>query len=114
MIFWEKIKKLGRSAGPGLTTGASDDDPSGILTYLQSGFIFGFRMLWLTLFCLPFMYVVQEMSARIGYVTDKGLMRIIKDHYPRWFLYFIGAISVVVITINIGACLLYTSDAADE
>lgn len=102
----EKIKKLGKSVGPGIITGASDDDPSGILTYLQSGFVLGFRMLWLAVFCLPFMYVMQEMASRIGYVTDKGLMKVIKEHYPRWILYIVGAISVVVITVNIGADLL--------
>ncbi len=106
MRFWEKVKKIGRSAGPGLITGASDDDPSGILTYLQSGFVFGFRTLWLTLFCLPFMYAIQEMSARIGYVTDKGLVKVIKEHYAKWILYFIGGISVIAITVNIGADLL--------
>jgi len=114
MKFWEKLKKIGRGAGPGLITGASDDDPSGILTYLQSGFVLGFRMLWLTLFSLPLMYAVQEMSARIGYVTDKGLMRVIKDHYPKWILYFIGAISTVVITINIGADLSAVSTVAEH
>ncbi len=114
MNFLEKLKKAGRGAGPGLITGASDDDPSGILTYLQSGFIFGFRMLWLTVFCLPLMYAVQEMSARIGYVTDKGLMRVIKDHYPKWILYFIGTISTIVITINIGADLSAVSSVAEH
>ncbi len=106
MNFFERIKKIGKKAGPGVITGASDDDPSGILTYLQSGFVYGFRTLWLTIFCLPLMYVVQEMAARIGYVTDKGLMKVIKEHYPRWILYIIGLISVAVITVNIGADLL--------
>jgi len=105
MKLWEKIKKLGRSAGPGIITGASDNDPSGILTYLQSGFSFGFRTLWLTLFCLPLMYAVQEMSGRIGYVTDKGLIKVIKEHYAKWILYAVGFVSVVVITVNIGADL---------
>ncbi len=106
MKLAERMKKLLRSTGPGLVTGASDDDPSGILTYLQSGIVFGLRTIWLTLVCLPLMYAVQEMAARIGYVTDKGLVKVVKEHYPRWILYGVGAVSTVVITINIGADLL--------
>ncbi len=104
--LWEKVRKFTKNMGPGLITGASDDDPSGILTYLQSGFVFGFRMLWLTLIALPMMYAVQEMAARIGFVTDKGLVKIIKEHYPKWILYAVGTVSTIVITINIGADLL--------
>lgn len=96
------LKKL----GPGLTTGVSDDDPSGILTYLQGGAMLGFGAFWTALVTLPMMYGVQEMSGRIGLVTEKGLIRIIKENYPKYILFIIAFISTVVITINIGADLL--------
>ncbi len=101
-----RIKNLGKDVGPGVITGAADDDPSGILTYLQSGFLYGFKILWMAVLALPFMISIQEMAGRIGYVTDKGLIKVIKDHYSKWLLYFIAVISVVVITMNIGADLL--------
>lgn len=104
--LWKRIKKVGSKVGPGIITGAADDDPSGILTYLQSGFLYGFKILWMALLALPFMISIQEMAGRIGYVTDKGLIRIIKDHYSKALLYSIAVISVVVITINVGADLL--------
>ena len=106
MKFWERVKKMGRATGPGLITGAADNDPSAILTYLQNGFVYGFRVLWLSLFYLPLMYAVQEMAGRIGYVTDKGFIRVIKEHYPRWILYSAGLVSIFVITVSIGADLL--------
>ncbi len=106
LSLFKRIKKIGSKVGPGIITGAADDDPSGILTYLQSGFLYGFKILWLAFLALPFMISIQEMAGRIGYVTDKGLVRIIKDHYSKAFLYFIAIISVVVITMNIGADLL--------
>ncbi len=95
-----------RALGPGLITGASDDDPSGILTYLQGGAVLGFGALWTALVTLPMMYAVQEMAGRIGLVTQKGLLRIIKENYSRKILFLIAFISIVVITINIGADLL--------
>ncbi|MCL4437610.1 divalent metal cation transporter [Patescibacteria group bacterium] len=104
--LFKGLKKLGRMAGPGVITGAADDDPSGILTYLQAGFSYGFKILWLAFLTLPFMIAIQEMSGRIGYVSGKGLVRLIKNHYAKWFLYLVVAASVVVIIINIGADLL--------
>lgn len=106
MKFWDGLKRTGKAVGPGFIAGASDDDPSAILTYLQSGFVYGFQTLWLAVLCLPFMYALQEMAGRIGFVTDKGLMSIIKDHYAKWVLYSVGFISVFVIAVNIGADLL--------
>jgi len=100
------IKKFLKRLGPGFTTGASDDDPSGILTYLQGGAMLGFGALWTALATLPMMYGIQEMSGRIGLVTEKGLIRIIKERYPKYILFIIAFISTVVITINIGADLL--------
>jgi NRAMP (natural resistance-associated macrophage protein)-like metal ion transporter len=104
--FSKKLKRILAKAGPGIITGAADDDPSGILTYLQSGVVIGVRILWVALFTLPLMYGVQEMCARIGYVTDRGLTAIIKSRYSKKILYFIATISFIVITVNIGADLL--------
>ena len=76
---------LGR-LGPGLITGASDDDPSGIATYSQAGAQFGYAMCWVMLFCFPLMAAIQEISARIGRVTGQGIAGNIRAHYPRWLL----------------------------
>jgi NRAMP (natural resistance-associated macrophage protein)-like metal ion transporter len=114
MSLWKNLKKIGQKVGPGIITGASDDDPSGILTYLQSGFLFGFKTLWLALINLPFMISVQEMSARLGYATDKGLARLIKENFRPWVLYLIAAASVIVITVNIGADLLAVGTVLQE
>lgn len=96
------LKKL----GPGLITGASDDEASGILTYLQSGVVMGLQSLWMVMLTLPMMYVVQEMCGRIGFVTRKGLIRVIKEHYSKVLLYCIALASVTVITVNVSADLL--------
>lgn len=103
------LKNFYRKLGPGIVTGASDDDPSGILTYLQAGTIIGVKALWTALLTLPLMYIIQEMCARIGLVTQKGLIRLIKEHYSKYILYVIALISISVITINIGADLLAMS-----
>lgn len=95
-----------RRLGPGLITGASDDDPSGILTYLQAGVVMGLSSLWTALLTLPLMYFIQEMSGRIGLVSGKGLVKLIKENFSRPTLYFVAAISSAVIVINIGADLL--------
>ncbi len=89
--------------GPGLTTGASDDDPSGIATYSQTGAQYGFGLLWLAAFTLPFMAVVQEMCARIGLVTGKGLAANIKTHFNAKILYFATLLLFIANTFNIGA-----------
>src|SRR5271163_5046096 len=72
--------------GPGLITGASDDDPSGIATYSQSGARFGFSMCWVMLFTFPLMAAIQEISARIGRVTGQGIAGNIRTHYPKLLL----------------------------
>lgn len=74
--YWESL-------GPGLTTGASDDDPSGIATYSQAGAQYGFQLLWLAAFTFPLMAIVQEMCTRIGLVTGQGLAGNIRDYFPR-------------------------------
>ena len=91
--------------GPGLTTGAADDDPSGIATYSQVGAQYGFQLLWLTLFTFPFMSIVQEMCARIGMVTGQGLATNIRKHYSRPILLTIATLLFIANTLNIAADL---------
>jgi NRAMP (natural resistance-associated macrophage protein)-like metal ion transporter len=91
--------------GPGLITGASDDDPSGIATYSQAGAQFGFAVSWTMLFSYPLMAVIQEISGRIGRVTGRGIAGNIRRHYPNWLLQVIVLLLVVANTINIGADL---------
>src|SRR5579884_1398346 len=94
-----------RRLGPGLITGAADDDPSGIATYSQTGAQFGYTQLWTALFSFPFMTVIQEMCGRIGLVTGRGLAALIRDHYPRPILYFCVLLLLIANTVNIGADL---------
>ncbi|HEY3266326.1 MAG TPA: Nramp family divalent metal transporter [Armatimonadota bacterium] len=89
--------------GPGLVTGASDDDPSGIATYSQVGAQFGYTMLWSVVFTYPLMTAVQEISARIGRITGRGLAGNLRRHYSRWLLYPIVILLLVANTINLGA-----------
>ncbi|MGF7072925.1 NRAMP family divalent metal transporter [Mucilaginibacter sp. 3215] len=89
--------------GPGLTTGAADDDPSGIATYSQTGAQFGYNQLWTALYMLPFMIAVQEACARIGMVAGKGISAVIKEHYSKTVLYTVVGLVLVANTINIGA-----------
>ncbi len=100
--IFTRIKK---SIGPGVVTGIADDDPSGIATYAQTGAIFGFGQLWLALYSLPFMIAVQEMCARIGMVTGKGLAGVIKSHYPRTVLLIAVSLLGIANITNIGADL---------
>ena len=98
-------KKITKIFGPGLITGASDDDPSGIATYSQAGAQFGLNTLWTALFTFPMMVALQEMCARIGLVSKKGLIGTIKSFYPKWLVAFIVMISFAAIVLNIGADL---------
>src|SRR5665647_1956882 len=91
--------------GPGLTTGASDDDPSGIATYSQTGAQFGFQFLWLAAWTFPLSAIVQEMCARIGLVTGRGLAGNIRVHFSRRILYFCAVLLFAANAINIGADL---------
>ena len=91
--------------GPGLITGAADDDPSGIATYSQAGAQYGFQLIWLSLFTFPFMAIVQEMCARIGIVTGQGLAANIRKNYSRKVLYFITSLLFLANTLNIAADL---------
>lgn len=94
--FWQKL-------GPGLITGASDDDPSGIATYSQAGAMYGLSTLWTALISYPLMVAVQEMCARIGIVTRTGLTGVLKRHYSKTLLYGMILFSVPAIILNIGA-----------
>lgn len=98
--------------GPGLTTGAADDDPSGIATYSQTGAQFGYGQLWTALYMLPFMMAVQEACARIGLVTGKGIAAVVKENYSRKVLYTVVALVVIANTINIGADIGAMASAA--
>ncbi|MEO7105553.1 MAG: divalent metal cation transporter [Rhodoferax sp.] len=93
------LKKL----GPGLITGAADDDPSGIATYSQAGAQFGFNMLWTVMFTYPLMVGIQIVSARIGRVSGHGLSTNIRLHYPAWLLYGVISLLLLANTINIAA-----------
>jgi NRAMP (natural resistance-associated macrophage protein)-like metal ion transporter len=97
--------------GPGLTTGASDDDPSGIATYSQAGAQFGYNLLWTLLFSLPLMAAVQEISARIGRITGRGIASNIRRYYPKWVLYPIVLLVLVANIINLGADIGAMGDA---
>jgi NRAMP (natural resistance-associated macrophage protein)-like metal ion transporter len=100
-----RTKNYWHMLGPGLTTGASDDDPSGIATYSQTGAQFGFKFLWLAPFTFPLMAIVQEMCARIGLVTGRGLAGNIRIHFSKQVLRTCTLILFVANTFNIGADL---------
>lgn len=94
-----------RRLGPGIVTGAADDDPSGIGTYSQVGASFQFQLLWTALLALPLAAAVQETTARLGLVTGKGLAAIIREHYKRWVLWLMVTLVTAANTFNIGADL---------
>ncbi len=99
------VGRFFRQLGPGLITGAADDDPSGISTYSVTGAAFGYAPLWTALFSFPLMAGVQMMCARLGMVTGEGLAAVIRRQYPRWVLWSSCSILVVANTVNIGADL---------
>lgn len=103
MKFIEKLKKFWRSLGPGLITGASDDEPSSIVVYSLAGAKFGLAALWTALATLPFMVILQRMAGRIGLVSGRGLAGNMKKHYPAWMLVAITVLIASINTINIGA-----------
>lgn len=103
------LNKIAKYIGPGIITGASDDEASGILTYLQSGVMMGLSSLWTALFSLPLMYAIQEMCGRIGYITDGGIVKVLRENFSKWFLYPIVLVSLTVVVVNIGADLLAMS-----
>lgn len=98
-----KLKRFWKILGPGLITGASDDDPSGIATYSQAGAAFGLSTLWTALIAFPLMAAIQQMCAKIGLVTSQGLTGALKSHYPKPILYLMLLFSFPAIIMNIGA-----------
>ncbi|MCC6520471.1 divalent metal cation transporter [Candidatus Nomurabacteria bacterium] len=108
----EKIRGSWKILGPGLTTGAADDDPSGIATYSQAGAQHGFRFLWMSVLSFPLMAVVQEMCARIALVTGRGLAANIRLHFPRKMLYGSTGLLFFANALNIGADLGMMAAAA--
>jgi NRAMP (natural resistance-associated macrophage protein)-like metal ion transporter len=106
--LWGRILAV---LGPGLITGASDDDPSGIATYSQAGAQFGYSMTWVMLFTWPLMAAIQEISARIGRVTGKGIAANLREHYSVWLLRPIVALLLAANFINLGADLGAMGDA---
>ncbi|MEY3417148.1 MAG: hypothetical protein RL060_1260 [Bacteroidota bacterium] len=98
-----KLSRFWKIIGPGLVTGASDDDPSGIATYSQAGAAYGLSTLWTAIVAFPLMAAIQQMCARIGLVTAQGLTGTLKKHYPRPILYVMLLFSFPAIVMNIGA-----------
>jgi NRAMP (natural resistance-associated macrophage protein)-like metal ion transporter len=92
-----------RLLGPGLVTGAADDDPSGIATYSQAGAQFGYGLLWTVFLTTPFMIAIQLVSAQIGRVTGKGLAANVSQFSPRWLVIFLVSLLVAANTFNIAA-----------
>lgn len=103
MSVRKRFKDTWNKLGPGLVTGASDDDPSGIATYSQAGAAFGLSTLWTALVAFPLMAAIQQMCAKIGIVTSQGLTGTLKKHYPRPVLYLMLLFSFPAIVMNIGA-----------
>src|ERR1700678_1499002 len=98
--------------GPGIITGAADDDPSGIATYSQGGAQFGFNLLWTLLLTFPLMVAIQMVSALIGRVTGHGLARNMGDVMPKWLVGGLVALLFIANTINLGADLAAMGEAA--
>ena len=107
LVFGRGLRQL----GPGLITGAADDDPSGIATYSQAGAQFGYSMLWTVVFTLPLMVAIQIVSARIGYVTRHGLTANIKASFPRWVLLGVVGMLLMANTLNVAADIAAMAEA---
>lgn len=105
ILSYKRFNRFIRILGPGVVTGAADDDPSGIATYSQAGALYGFGLLWAFPFMFPMLLAVQESCARIGAITGKGLAAVIRDNYNKKLLYMAVALVVVANTLNIGADL---------
>ena len=105
IVLRGQFRRFFSDLGPGLITGAADDDPSGISTYSVTGAAFGYTPLWTALFSFPLMAAVQMMCARLGMVTGRGLAGVIRLHYPRWVLWGACALLIVANVVNIGADL---------
>lgn len=106
-----RIPSFLRHVGPGVITGAADDDPSGIATYTQAGAQFGTGVLWTVFLTVPFMIAIQLVSARIGRQSGQGIAANLRQHSPRWFLFAIVALLLVANTINIAADIAAMGEA---
>lgn len=100
---WTRTKLFFKALGPGVITGAADDDPSGIGTYSSVGAQFGFGLIWLAPWLLPLMTAVQEACARIGIVTNKGLAGVLLKHYKKWAVFAVVVLLIIANVANIGA-----------
>jgi NRAMP (natural resistance-associated macrophage protein)-like metal ion transporter len=108
-----RVRSFFAELGPGLITGAADDDPSGISTYSVTGASFGYAPLWTALFSFPLMAAVQLMCARLGMVTGRGLAGVIRRAYPRWVLWGACCLLIVANVVNIGADLGGMAEATE-
>jgi NRAMP (natural resistance-associated macrophage protein)-like metal ion transporter len=108
-----RVRRFFAELGPGLITGAADDDPSGISTYSVTGASFGYAPLWTALFSFPLMVAVQLMCARLGMVTGRGLAGVIRRTYPRWVLWGACSLLIVANVVNIGADLGGMAEATE-
>src|SRR3954466_14718733 len=107
-----KLSKFFEQLGPGLITGAADDDPSGIATFSVTGAAFGYGPLWTVLFSFPMMAAVQLMCSRLGMVSGRGLAAVVRRRYSRWVLWSACLLLIVANVINIAADLGGMADAA--
>jgi NRAMP (natural resistance-associated macrophage protein)-like metal ion transporter len=103
ITYMNKITAFFKKLGPGFITGIADDDPSGTVTYAQTGILFGYGQLWLTLFSIPFMIAIQEMCGRLAMTTGKGITTILRNHYSRPVLFLAVMFLVIANVFNIGA-----------
>src|ERR1041384_5194216 len=106
-----RLRRFFAILGPGLVTGAADDDPSGIATYSQAGAQLGFNISWTMLLTYPLMAAIQEISARVGRTTGRGIAGNLRQHYPNWLLQGIVLLLFLANTINVGADLSGMADA---
>src|SRR6202142_1091840 len=107
-----RLKGIAHQLGPGIITGAADDDPSGIATYSQGGAQFGFNLLWTLLLTFPLMVAIQMVSALIGRVTGHGLARNMGEVMPGWLVTGLVALLFIANTVNVGADLAAMGEAA--
>ena len=112
-LFYHRLQRFWKTLGPGLITGASDDDPSAITTFSQAGAKYGIATLWMAILAYPILAVLQEMCARIGIVTGKGLTGVVKTYYPKWVLYLLIILSCPAFLLNIGADIAVLGEAGN-
>ena len=103
--FYKTLRNIFRKLGPGIITGAADDDPSGVATYSIAGAQFGYKLNWMSIFLMPMMFSIQEMCGRIGMISGMGLAGVIKKTYSKGLLYFSIILLIIANTLNIAADL---------